>query len=232
MRVLLGFALLACLGWAAGARGAPPGRINLAWDACGSGGVTNKDFMCNTNQGTAVFVVSYTPPEVPWDLVGIEADVIIQPPGDSPLPFWWHLESSGCRPNSGTLSYNRGSDTLCAEYTSGLQINSWGYWLGYDTPNSASLTVSVGAGPPGIPVTQGVEYFGFRFAIDYAKSTGADSCGGCSDRLTLILDHVVFRGMQAYVWSNSPLRQSVIAWQGSLVPVRNATWGQIKGLYR
>jgi hypothetical protein len=232
MRGLIVVAFVTCLCWTAVGWAAPEG-INIGWDVCGSPGLTNKDFACNTSSGSDVFVVSYVPPLfLHQPLIGIEAEVIMQPPGETPLPSWWHLESSGCRPSSLTLSYLRGADTLCAEYSSGPQINWWGYALGYDSPNSASLLVSVGAGPPGVWVTQGLEYFGFRIILDHAKSTGADSCGGCSSHLTMVLDRIGFVYETGKIVLTNPLRQNIITWQGGIVPVRNVTWGQIKGLYR
>jgi hypothetical protein len=224
--------LCAYLCYAVEARAVAPG-INIAWDACGPAGVANKDFACASNVGVDVFVVSYVAPiTMPNPLVGIEADVMVQPPGGAPLPSWWQFQVGGCREGALTLSANRAADTLCLESSPDSQILYWAFVPGYDSPQSGSLLVGAGVGLPGVWITPEVEYFGFRVAVSHAKSTGLDSCGGCANRLTLVLREVHLHGETDTIFLTNPLRQNVITWQGGLVPVRSVTWGQIKGLYR
>ena len=211
-----------------------PPDMNIAWDRCGAGGASFKSFACDSNTGSEAIVVSFVPLQSRSDFGAIDADLYIETSGGEALPSWWYVGSSGCRSGALAVSYDRGEDAACAQVTSAGQVLGWGYYPEWAGPNTARLIVEVGPGAPGVPVTAGVEYFGFRVILNHMKSTGVDSCGGCSARVAIRLGPVVVTyvdgGLQDVL--TSPIRQDTIALQSGLVPAKVPTWGQIKALYR
>ena len=62
--------------------------INLSWDDCGTYGVENKSFACNTNTGSpAVMIGSFVAPPGINEFLGVSTRLTISTVG--PLPDWW-----------------------------------------------------------------------------------------------------------------------------------------------
>ncbi|MBI5709541.1 MAG: hypothetical protein HZC42_04440 [Candidatus Eisenbacteria bacterium] len=233
-RWVTALAVVATLGALVPARAAGAQGINLAWDSCGPSGVTNRDFACNANTGAENLVVSYTPPQLllgPVDI--ISARIYIYAVDDTVVPSWWLLQSGGCRSGAVSMTTDAGSDAAYCQQPPAPVDSSKVVYIAPDYyPNRSLLGAYEVFHSPGASLLPGTEYFGFRFAIDHAKTIGSDSCAGCSRRASLLLDEVnlVVDQVQS-VDVRTPLRQNVITWQYGLVPVRAKTWGQIKGLY-
>ncbi len=229
------YAVVLLLAWTASVASAGSSGINIAWDACGPTGMAYKTFACNSDIGTAEFFVSFAPPGRRTDLMGLWAHItVVDLVSHAAVPSWWDLAPGGCR--GGSLIWNwRGATTGgCAAYNAAWSdslfeyvVNQWG---------EGSVTALLRSDfPIATAMEQDVEYFAFRFAVDYARSAGADSCAGCRTGLTIRLDHLDINWMSGTGDDilTAALRQTSISWQGGpLVPARSATWGQIKSLYR
>ena len=76
--------------------------INLSWDDCGSYGVSNKQFACDTNVGADVLVVSFRVNTPLPDFIGAQAILSVR--GSSALPDWWkHYAGFAVMPCRDTL---------------------------------------------------------------------------------------------------------------------------------
>lgn len=87
------------------------------------------------------------------------------------------------------------------------------------------------------------EYNAFQLILDSSHTLadvehGVAACGGCETGVTLLLDWMGLFSDTSQFWLESPKANNCITWQSSTagcwhaVPVRNTTWGAIKGFYR
>src|SRR5262245_24181409 len=81
--------------------------VNLRWDQClGDGGVPNKAFACNTNNGARAMVASFVIPAAMTSFAGEEVIVDLATAAPS-LPNWWQFFNAGsCRQNSLVVNAN------------------------------------------------------------------------------------------------------------------------------
>lgn len=210
---------------------AEPPDMNIAWDQCGVGGASFKNFACDSNTGSSVIVVSFAPLQS-LDVELVDTDVLMQTQGGAALPSWWALGAGGCRSGAMVLSSDRGGDAGCAELV-GNQVFGWTFIPDWAGPGTGRIMVEIGPGAPGVTVSAGVEYFGFKIVLNHTKSVGTDSCGGCSTQMSIRLGTVVVSyadGRQDEL--AQPIRQDTIVLQSGTTPARTSTWGQIKALYR
>jgi hypothetical protein len=85
----------------------------------------------------------------------------------------------------------------------------------------------------------GTEYYLVNVTINHAKTTGASACAGCTQSVCLGVRSVELiqpPSLPHYRIIASGA-QNLLTWQGlpaacAATPVRNATWGQVKALYR
>ena len=233
------------------------GTLNMEWNNCtGEGnGAVNKTFACGVNTGTNVLVCSFVAPANVASFNGCEVlvDIITQ---TSPLPAWWTMYTMGdgsanCRSAlSGNVTIN-GAYTVCQDVWAG---NGVGGIAGYANPlvalpnvGSATnrATIDFAAAVPGgaeQALTEGTEYFICNINIGNTKSTGTGNCAGCSDPACLS-----FTRLNVTQTTNPPGQadftiatagvNSLVTWQGAgancaAVPVKKATWGAIKSMYR
>jgi len=87
------------------------------------------------------------------------------------------------------------------------------------------------------PLDVDVEYFAFNLVISNMRTTGADACIGCSLGAVLVLNSIKFTqpvGVGDFVlFESARAASNRLDWQGGATdPVRNATWGNVKALYR
>jgi hypothetical protein len=143
----LATALLLSFVVASGARAA---GINLSWDDCGTAGVSNKTFACNTNSGGATLFGSFVAPSGITALVGVYAVLDLWSSPDSvgtAMPDWWQVGASGCR--SGALSVGFSFVTgpyTCIDPWNGQATGGQDYAVGVPSANHARLRL-VGAVP-------------------------------------------------------------------------------------
>jgi len=240
--VLLAIAVLAV--WAGSAFA---GGINLTWgDGCW---VDNPQslvtFACDTNLGAFPMTASFAPDfDLPM-FIALDFEIDVQ--ADTPtLPNWWQFCSvDGCRMGSltGTADFNSAPGG-CAYAWPGRSPSLTMDWftagacgVGINlAANRAKLRGSVAS--DGYPtIHRGTEYYAFRLNIDAQKSSGGSTCGGCNVPVTLVLNEIDLGGISVDRLT-VPLANTCLRWQAagttpcSATPVRNMTWGAIKGFYR
>lgn len=253
--------LLLCVGAAAAAlvvasSAFAQGGVNFNWQTCyGDGPVTsNRAFACASNSGSNVMVVSYLPPHDISQVSGTEVviDLISQ---SAPLPQWWQLFTAGsCRQTSLTMNVSYTGAGGCADYWLG---GGGGGIAGYnhqppaggwsispsDTSQHARIIIAWAVPASAIgPVTGLTEYFNMNISINNAKTVNS-ACTGCSDPVCLMLSSVKLTtptplsGTDVTIGNANSAGSNTLTWQGvgancAAVPVRNATWGAVKALYR
>lgn len=220
---------------------------NLAWNDCGSLGVSNRTFACNQNTGRSSMLLSFVTSGEIDSVQAVEARIDAQFASAS-LPRWWDLVNPGsCRP--GDLQMVAALPAL----TSGECIDPWvGRAIGgvaYQTaastggliPPNAARIYAVAAVPPenSVPIESEIEYFALRLDLSNGSTVGDGSCSGCSTPGCLQVRSLDLYtpGRPLGVPIRNPAVRSILFWQsgGGLVcqvPVQNRTWGAIKSLYR
>lgn len=218
--------------------------VRVAWDGCGSAGVSHKSFACNTNSGHATLVTSYLAPAGITNFVGIETllELEVQEPV---LPDWWMFHNAGsCRQTSlsATELANAAPLGSCIDYWSG-KISAGGIaaYRTFYTINPVSqvnhariLTVFAVRQEDAGALVPDAEYFGHLLSVNYAKSTGTGACAGCASpaRIWVVQTNVVqMLGYGDHMLQN-PAGENSAWWQVSPVATRNVTWGRIKSQYR
>jgi len=238
------------LGFATSASGAS--GFNLTW---GTGcwrddPVALKSFACDANDGSATFTTSFALDFNYRDFGFVACQVDLQ--SDSPtLPDWWQLSSAGgCRQGALSTTANfAAAPGGCTDPWRGQTPSSTIYWETTSfpdgesgervpLPNRARFLGSYWVNPS-VPIVKGVEYYAFSVTVDYRSTVGGGACGGCGTPATIVLNEII---LSTYILHpltlTTPLSNGCLRWQTdgatpcSAVPVRNTTWGQVKGLYR
>ena len=96
--------------------------INLSWNDCGTAGVEDQSFACNTNTGAAfVLVLSVVPPAGTTAITG--AEISLEFNAASPtLPDWWKFKNVGwCRQTAlvASADFTGWDPQSCADYWMG-----------------------------------------------------------------------------------------------------------------
>lgn len=217
------------------------GGVNLSWNDCGTFGIVNSNFACNTNTGFHRIYGSFIPPADLTQLLEVDAtfDVVCD---QLALSSWWDLPATGgCRSGAlGALSDFTAGPFSCADPWSGLSSTFQVYDYHFGGANHARLR-TVTALPPTEPTTvaSDVEYYAIQINISNAKSTGTGSCAGCAIPTCVTLQSlnlIQTQGNPSYLVTN-PLVQQWVTFNGVVAaclptPVRNSTWGSVKALYR
>ena len=231
--------------------GAAPG-IALAWDHCLSEGtgVQNKVFACNTNEGSNIMVGTFELTRTFEAVVG--AEIIIQlATASAAIPSWWDLFNPGsCRPSSLTANSAANlADLTCPSWGGGdLQAflaaycKSTGTCVDHPTAANQVRVKLVEAVPSNVPKTLsgGQPYFAFNLVLNHQNTVGAGSCAGCDVPVCIVLNsiNVTSFAENRFISNPSAPGGNFVSWQGggpgcpAATPVRNATWGSVKSLYR
>jgi hypothetical protein len=223
------------------------GGVNIAWGTIcyteAGPGSELTTFACTTNSAaghrfmTASFMLDTPMP----DMVGME--LLIEGQSDAPvLPDWWQLSAdvNDCRSGKATFAsdFTLVEDS-CIDWTAGGGFNAPNYL--WDT-NKAHITlgVAIDAGTP-YAAQPGVEYYAGKVTILNSKTVGTPSCAGCLIGMLFGLHHVTaaaLSGATDTYYEPIPGGNQCLNWNNSIqnceapVPARNATWGQVKSLYR
>jgi len=211
--------------------------VNLAWGTLcyTENPVSATTFACNTNgtAGARVMTVSWTIDVPMLDLVGLEW--AIEGVSETPaLPDWWKLGATpDCRAGKATFNsnYTGMESEVCVDWTAGAGFNAPNYtWTG----NVARITLgtAIDAGFP-YEVIPGQEYYGGGVTILNSKTVGTGACTGCSVPMVFELKMFTAAGLDGTRDDvTNTLANRHLSWNGGIVPTRNTTWGQVKGLYR
>ena len=232
--------------------------VGLRWNSCiGDAGASNKTSACVSNTGNNILVGTF---EVNADLLqtsGTEL-VVDLASADPVLPAWWQFKNAGtCRATS--LSMNAvisGLAVNCADWAAGAAAGGIGAYITSPdararATNTARLVAALAVPVSGLAdLTPATEYFSFNLIINNAKSSGVGLCAGCSNAVCIVFNSVL---LTTPVAANNVLVQGpsngtdshFCTWQGgagvsvgaaigcpAATPTKNATWGQVKTLYR
>lgn len=240
---------VACLLALAAPSPARTSGFNLAWgEQCWTDDpVNSRTFACDSNSGvdyaTGSFVIDQDMP----DFFGLQIIVDICS-GPNDLPDWWQMWNPGsCRATSLSVSpvLSSAASAHCVSPWQGsgprnfvaYQTRRYPPPVGYVLPNGARIKIQFDTWPTVTPLSAGVEYLAFRLAIDHQNTLGGDACAGCGVPVEMAHGWMRVNGESGIV-DLIARERGYLAWNGGLsypcysVPVRNATWGQVKGMYR
>lgn len=256
-RMILGMSLVAALLLTASS--AMAAGVNLRWTNCfGDAGTQNKVSACASTLGSAGTLVGSfelataitgdgTPANI-GGVTGIEGILDLIAAGGA-LPAWWDYSAPGgtvgCRGNAMALNATiSGAAVNCFDWAGGQAAGGLAAYN--DTGSPAGIPghrrIKLGfAVATAVDVPAAAEMFGFNIVISNAKTTGAGACTGCATNVCIVLNSVnVVPGILAGVLlgSGTAPGSNIATWQASVagdcsgVPTKNATWSQVKSLYR
>ncbi|HEY6194904.1 MAG TPA: hypothetical protein VI504_07675 [Candidatus Eisenbacteria bacterium] len=227
----------------------PAPGLNLAWTTCASqGGTANLDFACTDDFAqldlAMTFVLAATAPGV----TGIEivVDLISATPT---LPAWWDFASGGCGAGNLFARAAAPAGTLCTDWALGAADGGLAAYSseGGSVPpqyQSAHRKVIMGfavAAPRDLQVATEYEAGTLWLYTSHTVAGPPGPCGGCSTPVCIVLNSMnVVEGTSGATRISAPsaVFSNQVTWQGGLgancsaVPVKNATWGHVKALYR
>lgn len=250
---LLTLALLAFCASFASAQG----TINLAYTECRTAGNTGNaaqnDFVpalpCNVNDfGIISMAASFknSAPFVSFSATGIKMDIVTVTPT---LPDFWNFDPGTCHEGAlftagsfGTGGTNPTAPVNCTNpfgAASGQYNNSGSLNTG---PNRVHYEADHGKNTPtaslAVPVSAG-GYVANVISIgwDNVNADGA-GCAGCDVAACLLLTSVAMSSSTGATELTSPEHRNWVTFNGGggtcpgATPTKNATWGQVKALYR
>jgi hypothetical protein len=251
MRRLLGLSVVAAMLFVASSAVAAPG-VSLSWSFChGEGtGSNNRTFACNANTGTNQLVCSF---ELPSDLAQVSGneiviDVLTQQPT---LPAWWDFKNLGtCRSTS--LSFNTTADAanvVCVDWALGGSsggIGAYSQEIGSINPSLTAshrrIKIALAVPPTALQdLVVATEYFACNLTINNLKTVGTGACAGCTEPMCVVFNScnvtTPVLANNIFIGNASAPGANIVTWQGAgpncnAVPTKNATWGQVKALYR
>jgi hypothetical protein len=233
--------------------------FNFTWNtsaACPATPIANQTWDCtqaipDVNSGSFFMVVTVQPHVA---LPAFNAlDMIIDGQSVGPVPAWWQTYNAGsCRATDFAITpvtTNAVAPTMCTTATAGKLWTTTPYggqasWvvtgnrfrtlIGYATAGSRAANLSITA-----------QYNVLSILMD-SNNTLLDpdnasvTCAGCDEGVTLVLNQIGLNGANGDLdVITTPISQQCITWQGgsgigscSATSTRNATWGQVKSLYR
>src|SRR5215831_20639036 len=167
--------------------------INLRWTECvADGGMRNATFACNTNSGQRVLVTSFVLPGPVTGSPGVSGviDIIA---ADVTLPDWWNFRA--CRSGSILATLSTIAPVLCGNVYGNCDthVGISAILPGVPAVNGERLQFSrtfCNTFPPPIiypNLSPGVEYIGIPLTINFTRTSGSPSCGGCSTPVCVTL---------------------------------------------
>ena len=252
--------IASCVLLALSATAASAAGINLTWSTgtvgCWPEKVTSvMTWSCgNETDGPWTFVASFKMDAAKTDFIGISA-ILGGQSTPTDLPDWWQVYNAGsCRRTSVTTSadFTAAAKTVCKDPFAGAAtggITAW-YTAAYPPPSpiivpapsrfrmKVAFTMATSK-----TLSATSEWYAFRGMIDAAHTTVTQPlCSGCATTMYLDLSEIGVIGSNSSYKITAPHTNTCIAWQAlqtdyqfcnlAGTPVRNNTWGQVKGLYR
>ena len=222
--------------------------FDLRWDACGAdGGVANKTFACDTDDGSQTMVASFMVDQPITGLFLFEAVLDLIVANHQAVPAWW--DNNNCRMFAVSADANYDPASVnCADWSGGLGAavmsgyHSGGTIAVGDTASHRRMTLIGGVNPPGVNLVANQEYFLFNVVVTNSSTTDPGGCAGCNVPVCIVLNSIRLANTsaQTLVTLTTPLSPGVnfATWQGGTgadcmaVPVKRTTWAAVKGLYR
>ena len=231
--------------------------VGLKWNACASdAGLTNKMFACTSNTGSNLLVGTFTLDPAGQGLANVSGNEVIidLASADPVLPAWWQMFKAGtCRNSSLTMNFVISpSATNCADWALGFSAGGIGaYNIGQRGPNTSRIIAAIAVPPTALQnLVGGQEYFSFNVVINNLKSVGTGSCAGCQTPVCIVFNSVnlttpILANNIKLTGPSNGSDSNYCTWQGGLgvvtgggsgcpaaTPTKNATWSQVKSMYR
>ena len=229
----------------------PAPGLDLAWSNCASqGGASNQNFACDDDFVLETLVGTFVlaGPVTGVTVIECSLDLISANPT---LPAWWKFEVGGCAEGNLSANPTAPAGALCTDWANGTAAGGLG---GYGDvafnfpppPGSDAEHRRAGVGfavPAPKDLVVATEYFVFNLVINTSHTVAGPPgpCAGCTTPVCIVLNTVnVVPGTNPGTRIGAPSSGSSnqATWQGAggaicaAVPVKNATWGQVKALYR
>ena len=226
------------------------GQINLYWNDClGStdpdgapiSTPTNKNFNCAASTSTEAAIGSFILSNAMADFVSTEVTMDLQAE-TATLPAWWTFDPAPGACHDGSLSMTFdfsiliGLGTACQDP---FGQPAQGGLANYTPTGNRARIIGVGAISASNPraLLAGTQYYGLRLGL---KRDLAATCTGCSTPVAIVLNTVNAVGVAPGSAENcsTPATNQCVTYQAAgqstclATPALNATWGQIKNLYR
>jgi hypothetical protein len=206
-------------------------------------------------------VLSFVSPANLDFFVGMQAVVDVRASTLPTLPDWWKLGLGECRDGNFSFPVSltgvgTGTSGVCRNPWAGGGTGGGFLWLSENKGDTEPPTLSPGWGRVKLALArdteasliQGQQYVAGMFTLDSFNDvdTGGGTCAGCALPACLVFNQVELLQVAGspggdIVVLNTPATRAFITWQGGAiggngcpieVPVRNATWGSIKAIYR
>jgi hypothetical protein len=236
--------------------------VGLKWDLCAAdGGMTNKAFACNTNAGSNQLVGTFALNAAGLAQVSGNEVIIDLASAGATLPAWWQMFKAGtCRNTSLTMNFvANGAAVNCADWALGASAGGIGaYNIGQRGPNTSRIIAAIAVPPSALAdLAGGQEYFSFNVLINHLKTVGTGLCDGCQTPVCIVFnsinlttpilannvklsgpengtdsDFVTWQGGAGVVVNPPPPGSPPVSGCPAATPTKNATWSQVKSMYR
>lgn len=220
----------------------------MAWDDCPTSSLAagNKNFSCDTNTGSGSLYCAFHVTAPIDQIIGLEIVVDLQSSAAS-LPDWWMLgPPPECRHDLLTASLDFSAATECeAPGFTGALVQDYLVTEPRGLPSQARIkTVCYVPSPQTLSVGPDTTYHAVRLVLSFDRTTGLVVCSGCVPSACLVMNSILVRRLPGALGGDiqlvvpGPTNSNWATWRASgtglcsAVPVRPATWGQIKSLYR
>ena len=222
------------------------GQLFLSWDDCPQGGgLSDAVAICQTNDGANSLVCAFTVDQTVDDVIGIEVTVDVQG-SQQTLASWWQMQQGQCRDGALRASSEFPPSAGCTDPWRHLGAGeAIDYYPGHDHSDQARLVGTYAIRSDSARVlAAGIPYYGLTLLIGNQRSVFPGECAGCQQPACLVLNSIkLLRGPKSVpteitLETPGPGSANVALWNHatgascSAVPVRAATWGRIKLLYR
>jgi hypothetical protein len=221
--------------------------FDLNWDACAADGrVSNKDFACDTDDGSHTMVASFVLDQPLTGLFLAEAVLDLIVAGNQPVPEWWDINDCRMFALYADVTYNPAS-VNCDDWPGGLDgaamsgYTSAGTIAPGDSASHRRMTVIGGASAP-VDLVADQDYFVFNLVLGNSSTVDPGACAGCTVPVCIVLNSITLRTMtfQELATLTTPVTPggNFVTWQGGTganclaVPAKRTTWGAVKSLYR
>ena len=217
--------------------------LAIAWQQClGDGGTQNRNFACDTNEGSNVLVGSFSLDAALLQVNGNElvVDLCTSTPS---LPDWWRFRNAGtCRQAALSIAAHDGIG--CPDMFVGqASMNIAAYQIGIRGANNARiLSVNAVQEAHVVDLDPSTQYGIARWTITNIKTVGTGACAGCQQPGCIVFNSANITTMgntnNTRLTSEMGPGYNYVTWRGGnyncpfVVPTRTTTWSSVKSLYR
>jgi hypothetical protein len=219
-------------------------QFNLAWQKCiaFAGQHANENSTCDGSRPDPyLLILSFIPPSPMPSFTGFRA--VIGLATDAPqVPDYWKLGAGECRESAVHFPVPlSGLAGACQDPWVGAVVSGgWSWISGTPSPDEARVTFVETRDVPR-SLVMGQQYAASGISID--APSGSELCFGCDIPICLeVIEVDLYQSDAAPIVLTTAGTRKIVTWQGGPPrlgcltyvpdPVRNRTWGSIKGMYR